>query len=92
MWKTRWGRIEEVEAERISKSSVWICGRRNAIRSSCDAYHETWEAAHEYILGVAKTGLLKAQRDLDRARSKLETVKAMKPNAAAHLRAAKEKT
>ena len=81
MWRTRWGNeIVEVEVERVSESSVWtINGRRHSVHSSWEAYHETWEAAHAYILRIAETGLLQAQRDLDRARSKLETVKAMKP-------------
>ena len=80
MWKTRWSDIVEVEVERISEKSVWINGRRRDLRSSCEVYHETWDAAHAYILDQAVRELLQAQCNLDRARSGLETVKAMKSN------------
>lgn len=84
MWKTRdslgekW--IEEVEVERITVSSVWVKGRRKPIRSTWEAYHVTWEVAHAYILGIAMSELDSAQHALDRARRKLEKVKAMKLN------------
>ena len=81
MFNTKWERIEEVDVERVSESSVWINGQRRAIRSSWEAYHETWEAAHKHVLGIAEYKLEKAHRDLTRAQSKLATVKAMKPNA-----------
>ena len=93
MWKTRWDQIEEVEVERASDSFVWINGRRNAIRSSYENYHGTFDAAMAWLVTKAETELAIAHRALDLARSKLETVKALKPNTKVQSReTAKEKT
>ena len=81
MWKTYWSEIHAVDVDRANETSVFIGGKRKARRSSWETYHETWDAAHDFLLEAARMSHQHAQRNLDRARSALEAVKAMKPPA-----------
>ena len=72
-------RIEAVEVERETVQSVWINGRKNAKRSSWDAFHDSWDEAHAYLLALAESKLKGARRDLELAQSEHGNVKGMKP-------------
>lgn len=72
-------RIDPGGVDKHNDKSVWIKGRRSARISSFDSYFPTWEQAHEALLASAEVELDAKKRQMDRARSNLETVKAMKP-------------
>ena len=71
--------IKCVEVERETVASVWANGRRLPKRSSYENYFETWQGAHGFLRESAETELSQAQGRVDRARSKLEFVKKLKP-------------
>lgn len=85
-WMTRfakWGglynRIEPVEGERATESTVWIKGRRNAMRSSYLNYFPTWAEAHAWLMEQADADLADARKELARAQSIHGNIKGMKP-------------
>lgn len=80
VYRTKWDeRIEDVEAERMTDKSVWINGTRNAVRTGYNNYFASWDEAKSFLVEKAETGLAHAKRKVDMARSRLETVKALKP-------------
>ena len=68
--------IERIECTRESVSCVWInmmyagkwTERRVKKISTGLSYHDTWEAAREYLLGRAQRDVVRAHRRLDEAR------------------------
>ena len=77
----RWlveAKIEEVEAERETETSIWIKGRRNNKLSGYEAYHDTWEAAHNFLMEKATEKVESARRELERHKSALGNVKGMR--------------
>lgn len=74
--------VQAVDVDRISESSVWIKGRRHARITDYDGYHETFEAARDWIaklhqnkINALQMNISYYQNLLDRAMSlKLEAV------------------
>jgi hypothetical protein len=71
-------RIEAVTVERETDTSVWIGTRRVAKMSTYDAYHDSWSAAHTFLLANAERGIDIARQDLEMANGKLGNIKGMK--------------
>lgn len=71
-------KIEEVEIEKETESSVWVKGRRNIKFSRLEVYHDTWEKAHAYLLRIAEEQTAQARRRLEEANGALGNVKGMK--------------
>ena len=71
-------KIEEVEVERESDKCVWISGRRQA-KDGWMQYHETWQAAKDYLVRRAERSVQAARSALERENSKLGNAKGMKP-------------
>jgi hypothetical protein len=77
----RWAvkaKIEEIEVERTSESSVWVKGRRRAKVTDWHLIFDTWEAAHAYLMTEGERKVLEARRALESANSALGNVKGMK--------------
>jgi hypothetical protein len=58
---------------------VWVGNSRYA---KAGHFHDTWKAAHEYLLNKAEREVANARRMLLSANSKLGNIKGMKPPAA----------
>jgi hypothetical protein len=81
--------IERVEVLRETKASVYVPTngfqpkgekeRREAKMTEYAQYHDTWEAAHEFLMVRAQAEVAKARRSLELANSKLGNIKGMKP-------------
>ena len=82
MYKNNWQRIIEVEVERKSESSVWINGRRNALRSSYENYFDTPEECKAFMLREAEAVLKSAEGRVEYARKKVAEIMALEPNTA----------
>jgi len=77
----RWGvaaKIEVVEIERETESSVWVRGNRLGKITESHVYHDSWAAAHSYLLEKAKGKVEYARRQLEEHKSYLGNVKGMK--------------
>lgn len=72
-------RIEEVEVERETDSSVWVSGRRRSKISEFESFFETWDEAHRHLMAVSHSKVDAARRDLERANSTHGNIKGMKP-------------
>ena len=72
-------RIKPVIVDKYTAKSVWVDGARVARLSEYYSYFPSWEAAHTHLLKTAVFDLATQHRRVDQARSRLETVKAMKP-------------
>jgi hypothetical protein len=81
MYKNNWQGIIEVEVERKSESSVWIKGRRNALRSSYENYFDTPEECKAFMLREAEAVLKSEEGRLEYARKRVAEIMALEPNA-----------
>lgn len=70
--------IIPVEADRETESYVWIGGTREAKRSSDQKYHDTWDAAYEYLLKCTVKNIKSAKEDLEKSEQNLLSIKEMK--------------
>lgn len=70
-------RIDEVNVERETASSVWIGGRRYLKISGYESFFDTWEEAHIYLVGEAQNKVDLARRVLDKKCSELEKLRSM---------------
>jgi hypothetical protein len=64
------GKIEEVEVERETASSIWINGRRNSKVGDFYMYFDTWDDAHAFLkkrcdekVAYAKNQVLVQEKD-----------------------------
>lgn len=89
-WKTSsWGiEIEPVTVLRETDQSVFLKGRWNSAKERREAkisdghqYHDTWEAAHNYLLSREKGKVEDAHSRLRSAQGKYGTLKGMTPPA-----------
>ncbi len=80
MYKNNWQGIIEVEVERKSESSVWINGRRNALRSSYENYFAAPEECKAFMLREAEAVLKMAEGRVEYARKKVAEIMAIEPN------------
>lgn len=71
LFKAVFGRIEIVEADRMTDKSVWIRGRKNSIKSSYESYHLTYKEAKQSLVEDAKKKLLSVQYNLKYAQDAL---------------------
>lgn len=76
------------ECDRETEKCVWVkstWGReqwmRRARKAEGSEFFEAWESAHAEAVRLAELKLGNAKQALDRARSQLETVKALKQTA-----------
>ena len=69
--------IVPVEIERESGASLWINGKRVAKQSNRQAYHDTWEEAHAYLLENALQQVDECGKKLERAKGRLTNVTMM---------------
>jgi hypothetical protein len=74
-----YAKIEEVEVERESKSSVWINGRRNAKRSDYHNYFDTWLDAKQAIVNRQESRCASLRRQLEVSNSVLGNINGLKP-------------
>ena len=81
MYKSNWRGVLEVEVERKSESSVWINGRRNALRSSYENYFATPEECKAFMLREAESVLKSAEGRVEHARKRVAEIMALEPNA-----------
>lgn len=79
MYRACFDQIKAYEVEKRTELSVWIDGRRRAIESAGDSYHDTWEAAQQRLIRECEQEVAGARRRLERANSKLGNVKGLKP-------------
>lgn len=86
-YTTHWSsKIDTVEIERESDSSVWVKGngyksdslRRVNKKGSTHAYHDTWEDAHAHLLNRASRAAESLKERLQQARSALGQIESMK--------------
>lgn len=76
--------IDRVEVERSTDACVFVksahrkAGERQAKRSEYYQYHETWAAAHAYLLDKAEKSLASALVRLQEAQGKLGNIKGIK--------------
>tara|TARA_R100001530_G_scaffold13727_7_gene12587 strand:+ start:4882 stop:5085 length:204 start_codon:yes stop_codon:yes gene_type:complete len=54
-------KIEEIEIERETGTSIWIDGRRLNKRSGYENYFDTWDDAHAFLLKNATLALDRAR-------------------------------
>lgn len=75
-----WSRkIERVEVERESDSSVWIKGRRHSKTADYASYFDTWALAREALRTAATIKVDLAQRRLAEAQAELAAIEALQP-------------
>jgi hypothetical protein len=67
-----WGfDIEEVEAERVTENSIWINGRRNALRGSYN-YYSSWGEAKAYYIQREEDKIANLEQQMERAKEGLK--------------------
>lgn len=79
VYREIWGKIEEIEADKIEEKSVWIKGRRRNRISDWESFFKTWDEAKAFMVDRLENELAAAKQELDKARSNLEAAKALKP-------------
>lgn len=88
-WRTgRQVRIDRVECSKETAQSVWISvdrygdhlatPQRASKLAQYHAYHDTWEAARDFLLKQAEAEVTQARRQLERANGKLGNVKGLR--------------
>lgn len=71
-------KIDKVEVERETESSVWIGGRRRSKNTDYECYHDTWNDAKCHLIGLAQADVDKYRFRLERAKSILGNAKGLK--------------
>ena len=71
--------IKPVIVDKFTAKSVWVDGARCARESEYYSFFPTWEEAQASLLKKAEFALAAQKRRVDQERSRLETVKRMKP-------------
>ena len=75
--------ISVVEAIRETDQCVWVKGygqkleRRESKRSEWTIYHDTWEAAHAFLLAKAEMEIERSKNAVERALANLATIRSM---------------
>ena len=77
-WNTA---IKSVFADRETETSVWIDGSSRQKAGMAAQYHDTWEAAHAFLLERAERNQSAARRSLEIAQGEHGNIKGMKPPA-----------
>lgn len=71
--------IIPVEVEKETETSVWIRGQRNNKVTQYTVYHDTWEAAKAYLIGVTTKRLGDARGALTTAEANYAKVSQINP-------------
>jgi len=71
-------RIVIIECERESERCVWIDGKRHLKVTDNYIFFNTWNEAHEYILGLANNSVNRAILQLERAKGLLVNIYGLK--------------
>jgi hypothetical protein len=71
-------KIEPVEVERETDSSVWIKGQRNSKITEYHCYHDTWQEAKDTLLNRASDKITLAESMLSGAIDFLKEVEDLK--------------
>ena len=71
--------LSEVEIEKKTEKSVWVCGSRRAMSCEYESYHDSFESAKEWLTIKAQGKVGRARLVLERAKAALDNVKGMKP-------------
>ena len=85
-YMTRYNKIEAVEVVRETPQQVVILNRsgretrENKRSDSWSNWHDTWEAAHAFLVAEAEDDMEGLRKRLERASEKLIQIKTMKPN------------
>lgn len=78
-YRTHWNEIKAIEvAGETTTQIITQQGRRERKRASWTNWHDTWEAAHAFLVGNAEKVVARLQKELENAQQKLEQIKAMK--------------
>ena len=67
--------IFEVEADRETNLSVWVCGRKNAKKSSGGGFFNTFAEAKEWLIEQAHNEMCDTMRELHIRQNRLEDIK-----------------
>lgn len=87
-YRTSWDRIEAFEVERETEKMVILPAkngqrsiRENKVSEYC-RWHDTWEAAHAFLVAKAEKDVESLRMRLEQAKGKLGQIRGMKaPNA-----------
>lgn len=85
-YRTRFDKIEALEVERETDKQVVLpakggCrGMRENKVSDWSNWHDTWEAAHAFLITNAERDVESLRMRLEQAKGKLGQIKGMKPN------------
>jgi len=85
-YRTRFDKIEALEVDRETDKQV-VLPARNGFRSSRENkvsdwsnWHDTWEAAHSFLIAEAERDVASLRMRLEQAKGKLGNIKGMRPN------------
>lgn len=86
-YRTRFDKIEALEVERETDKQV-VLPARNSFRSRRENkvsgwsnWHDTWNAAHEFLIANAERDVETLRMRLEQAKGKLWQIRGMTPNA-----------
>ena len=85
-YRTGYDKIEAIDVIRETEKFVFINGwggkeRREAKRADWVNWHDSWEAAHAFIVAKEEKEIESLRSRLERAKGKLGQIKGMKPAA-----------
>lgn len=85
-YRTRFDKIEPLEVERETDKQVVLAARigfrssRENKVSDWSNWHDTWEAAHSFLIAEAERDVASLRMRLEQAKGKLGNIKGMRPN------------
>ena len=85
-YRTRFDKIEALEVERETDKQVVLPARdgfracRENKVSDWSNWHDTWEAAHAFLVAGAEREVESLRMRLEKAKGKLEQIKGLTPN------------
>lgn len=77
MYRLRWGLIEAIEVDKVTKEFVVIHGKRSAKNGDWESFHETPEKAKEVAVARAERSVRAAEKDVERKLADLEKAKSI---------------
>lgn len=85
-YRTRFDKIEALEVERETAKQVFLPAKngRRAFRENKESYwskwHDSWEAAHAFLVARAERDVENLRMRLEQAKGKLGQIRGMKPS------------
>jgi hypothetical protein len=86
-YRTRFNKIEALEVERETAQQVVLSskngqrGSRENKVSDWSNWHDSWDAAHAFLIANSEKNVASARVKLERAKGELGQIKGMTPNA-----------